>query len=94
MAEKLNAFVISIPDQPWLDLAHDGRTRIFDISHFEFEPDAGIFAVGKFTELGRALYDAGRVSGVSIAAPVAIWNRRPICAAFDFEISEEDAAKL
>jgi len=67
-AALLNLFAVGIFDDgftPWLDEMHDHKTRIFDISKFEFE-DAGVFAHGRYTSRGRDLYDAGRICGVSV----------------------------
>ena len=61
----LNSMVISNIDEdnpPWLDLQHDLKSRVFDISHFKLEP-GGLFCYGQYTALGRRLRH--RISGVS-----------------------------
>ena len=60
------------------------------LENFEFERD-GVFAHGKFTELGKYFRDSNRISGVSISTPVARWNNKPVNAAFDVTISKQDA---
>jgi hypothetical protein len=93
MAAELNCFVLAMFDRgltPWLDLHHDRQTKIFEIRNFEFERD-GVFAHGKFTELGKYFRDSNRSSGVSISTPVARWNNKPVNAAFDVTISKQDA---
>ena len=68
--------------------------KVFEISHFEFEPAVGVYAYGEYTELGKQLRDAHRICGVSITTQVAPWNNKPVNAAFDVEIPVEATAHL
>src|SRR5262249_51392103 len=87
-AARLNLFVVSVFDQgntPYLDLAHDFRTKIFEITKFEFEPSAGVVAYGRFTPLGRKLRDQRRISGVSPTIPVSQGDQNPLSLAYGTE---------
>jgi hypothetical protein len=55
---------------PWLDLLHDYKTRCFEITHFKFEPEAGVYACGSYTTRGKRLRDQGRICGVSISTMI------------------------
>ena len=95
-AELLNAFALTCFNNghpPKLDLQHDRKTKLFEIGHFEFEPEVGVWAIGEFTPLGRRLRDQGRISGVSISTMLAPCNNnQPVNLAFEVKSFDANGA--
>jgi hypothetical protein len=95
-AVLLNGYASRMRDQggvPWLDLQHDKQTAVFWITDFSFSRD-GVYANGRFTDLGKQLRNAGRISGVSISTPVVSWDSKPLAASCVAQIPKEDTARL
>jgi hypothetical protein len=85
----LNSMVVSLIENanpPWLDLRHDGKSRLFDISHFKLNV-AGLFCYGRYTALGKHLRDSGRISAVSVTIHSMFMPGKPVFAFGGFDFS-------